>query len=438
VAINQQMGVAQSLIGYITTSIFNSTSRGIVFVNSLRTGQQWAPNYIFYHAKLSSQEQEEAIDSWHGTGSQWIVGTTALLHGVDLPYVDCVIFVGEQWGMMDFVQGAGRAGRRGQESVIYLLHGGTYPTPENAIDTKQMVALQAMTGDSHGCHRKHISTCMDGKAVRCRDLTGAQLCGICDPHHPHVTELDNTPKLPTSHNPSRIQFPSHHTHEIQPIEATTPPTTSSHPRPIPVSAVAGATPSILRQSANLQAQANARAQTATGVAKCLEILSPYCPICWMEGNKKLQPATHAEKMQECSRVGTFTTPPPYNQGYFIWKRSWKFELALKFDTFCAMPTDIVSVHGSHAGANFGVRCPYANIQYSTAWVIFHREDLFSHMAKDLSYTGKGGTAVSDPQSRQAYRDWLCQLNPHKFSWNLMDVFLWGWRYRDGITKNTKA
>ena len=125
VPIKQQMAVAQSIITYIT-STFTESSQGIVFVNSIDSGKLWEPNYPFYHAKLDVQLQENTINLWDGTESKWIIATTALLHGVDIPCVDCIIFVDDQWGMVDFIQGAGHAGRGGQQSVIYLLHGGGY------------------------------------------------------------------------------------------------------------------------------------------------------------------------------------------------------------------------------------------------------------------------------------------------------------------------
>lgn len=191
----------------------------------------------------------------------------------------------------------------------------------------------------------------------------------------------------------------------------------SHPAPTP--SPVGPTLALLKES------------TRT-VIEHLEALSQYCPICWIEGNKSLQPTSHAEMMQKCQQAGTFSRVPAYNTGYFDWKRGWVYELAPKFDTFCAMPTNIVQNYGCHKNFPLGKRCPYANIQYSTAWIIFHRSDLFPKMAESLGYSGEGGREKSDDTSRSEYRSWLCKLNLQRERWNLMDVFLWGWKHCGGV------
>jgi hypothetical protein len=431
VKISQWMRVVQSLINYATAHILSSTSKGIVFVDNIDLVKEWATEYPFYHAKLTAESQEEIISSWKAPGSQWIIATSALLHGINNRYVDCIIFVGRYWGMIDFVQGAGRAGRREQKSVIYLLHEGSHLPLGDLHDVKQVVTLQRMVTDQSCCHRNYISTCMDGKTVSCKDLDNAQPCGVCDPQHAHVTGLD---QILTSSN--LCTYPTPQTPSYSPPSLSTPLAIPSAGRLIPISVIGGATPAILKQSTMARAQENARIQSAKIVAEYLEILSGHCAICWMEGNPILQPVTHLEEMRNCTQAGTFQKTPPYNTGYFKWKLGWKFELSPAFDTFCAMPTDVVHAYGSHSGAPLRKRCPYANIQYSTAWVIFHRSDLFPRMAEALGYTGSGGTDASDEISRELYKQWLCQANQKKVSWNLMDVFFWGWNYRNGIENNT--
>lgn len=58
-----------------------------------------------------------------------MVSTTTLVHGVDYPWVDAIIFLECPFGLYNFVQGAGWAGRSGQESFVTVLHNGVPSVP---------------------------------------------------------------------------------------------------------------------------------------------------------------------------------------------------------------------------------------------------------------------------------------------------------------------
>ena len=104
--------------------------------------------------------------------------------------------------MISFIQGAGRAGRRGQHSVIYLLCGGRHDPVNEEVDFEQRQSLHAMVRDPCSCHRMHISGYMDETQVQCKDLTGAQLCDHCDPRD--VSEYMTT--IPSHQTPPTISY----------------------------------------------------------------------------------------------------------------------------------------------------------------------------------------------------------------------------------------
>ena len=85
--------------------------RGIIFVRSLKKLEKTSASSPFtirtYHGHMSDEQKGEQLDAWISDRdpAKWIVSTTALLHGVDYPRVDAVIFAESPFGLYDFVQG---------------------------------------------------------------------------------------------------------------------------------------------------------------------------------------------------------------------------------------------------------------------------------------------------------------------------------------------
>jgi len=75
-------------------------------------------------------ERDQQLTGWLSEGSpkKWMVATTALLLGVDYPRVDAVVFLESPYGVYEFVQGTGRAGRSGQKSLIAIVRQSPLPT----------------------------------------------------------------------------------------------------------------------------------------------------------------------------------------------------------------------------------------------------------------------------------------------------------------------
>ena len=58
---------------------------------------------------MLEEDKVSQLASWLSDDhpSRWIVSTTALLHGVDYPRADAIIFLDLPFGLYDFIQGAG-------------------------------------------------------------------------------------------------------------------------------------------------------------------------------------------------------------------------------------------------------------------------------------------------------------------------------------------
>lgn len=94
-------------------------ARVMVFVRSCADAEE-AAEYIgcsYYHREIGSTEEKEArLKQWieGGSGSPFLACTTAAGAGVDYPHVRWVVHLEDPYGLIDFTQESGRAGRDGE------------------------------------------------------------------------------------------------------------------------------------------------------------------------------------------------------------------------------------------------------------------------------------------------------------------------------------
>lgn len=105
-----QYDVIARLAYTLQTSIFQSHSRGIIFCRGVAEAQQLAQilDCLVYYSAMEDSARTESKKNWsegNTPGHQWIVATSAFIHGIDEPYVDAIIFCSLPWGMIEFVQG---------------------------------------------------------------------------------------------------------------------------------------------------------------------------------------------------------------------------------------------------------------------------------------------------------------------------------------------
>lgn len=174
---------AKSLI-YRATEELQGTQRGVIFTRykniAKKLGEELHIGVIT--ADVGSEEERNSIMlNWkRGTvGGGWIMGTKSLIQGIDYPDVRFVLFLESPFGMIDFVQGAGRGGRNGETCRVALLDFSPLEAPSEDIDIGCAREMSRWAANSDECRRVTISECMDGIRVDCRSLPGAQLCDIC-------------------------------------------------------------------------------------------------------------------------------------------------------------------------------------------------------------------------------------------------------------------
>lgn len=183
-------------------------TRGIIFFRTIKNMEEFADSCPFtvctFHGQMSDLQKDEQLNSWlsrKGPSTKWMLSTTALLHGVDYPLLNAVIFVGCPFGLYDFVQGAGRAGRSGQDALIVVLYSSIpHPLPsENQYGCR--IEMEKLVTDKK-CRRLGVSMVMDGESLPCSRVVGALLCDFCERRlHPIIEEAIKHPQQDTvSHN----------------------------------------------------------------------------------------------------------------------------------------------------------------------------------------------------------------------------------------------
>jgi len=180
------------LTSLLEATFFSPTSRGVIFCTSRDLVDDIATEFgnTKSHSHMESQQRAQIQEEWYfGTNRKWMVATTGFIHGIDHPNVDAIIFVDMPYGLMNFVQGAGRAGRDGQTAHVFLLNyhlSIIEPQSHFFLDGDAIIPGGQYARNITSCRRHIISEVMDGIRVSCDDLYGATKCDMCNPEDPLV------------------------------------------------------------------------------------------------------------------------------------------------------------------------------------------------------------------------------------------------------------
>lgn len=164
---------------------FHSQSRGIVFCTSIADCKSIAEaigvSATFYYS--DNQDNQKNLANWKAGKAPVIVSTSALIAGLDYGYVDYILFAKTPYGMIDFVQGAGRGGRMGRACYVVLIDDGFYSKiGNNDTDYKCVSELTSWCKDSSKrCLRSGIGKVMNGIAQSCTEISEAEKCALCYP-----------------------------------------------------------------------------------------------------------------------------------------------------------------------------------------------------------------------------------------------------------------
>ncbi|KAH9011295.1 hypothetical protein EDB84DRAFT_1445251 [Lactarius hengduanensis] len=145
------------------------SDRGIIFVRRREDVEnicsmyllKYGNNWLGYHSTLSNLEEIDR--QWRHGVSFWIVATSSLMNGVDYGDVVNVIFFEPPFGLLDLVQGGGRAGRRGEKSYVIVLQSDKLTeAPQEEKDYQQIGALNEWLTNGR-CRRGVIGSKLDGE-----------------------------------------------------------------------------------------------------------------------------------------------------------------------------------------------------------------------------------------------------------------------------------
>jgi hypothetical protein len=131
----------------------------------------------YYHARAA--DNEERLKAWLERGGL-IVATSALGTGVDFLGIVFTLHVDIPYGMIDFAQESGRAGRAGEDvdSVVLVEEGKAerqLASGKAAIDESIMCEFVTTAG----CRRRVMGLYLDNKETGCADDSSVANCDRC-------------------------------------------------------------------------------------------------------------------------------------------------------------------------------------------------------------------------------------------------------------------
>jgi superfamily II DNA helicase RecQ len=126
-------------------------------------------------------QREEGFQAWLRGESPYIVATSALGTGIDVPGITHVIHFGAPYSIIDYAQEAGRAGRAGERvEAVIVVEERDWPTE----DPKREATLELKTREvnalirTSGCRRSVLGRCLDNDLRDC-DRIDAVPCDNC-------------------------------------------------------------------------------------------------------------------------------------------------------------------------------------------------------------------------------------------------------------------
>ena len=374
--------------------------RGIIFVRSLAKLNTASASSPFpactYHGKMADNVKDEQLRDWFSDGNdtRWMISTTALLHGVDHPRVDAVIFVESPFGLYDFVQGAGRAGRRGQECLVAVLYSKPPPEMDGENPHGCRWEMGRVLGD-RACRRASISKVMDGGEQSCSQLVGSLPCDFCEGHLGDLvaSAIKNSPQTPT-----QTDSPSSHF------------TPQPPPRPPSSALLTGFT---------AQENASARKKHAQSAKEAMELFGG-CFVC------RIKSSSHDACHDTCGNSGAsgcawdHHTPYrcasfPHRTGWMDWRKHHiKWPKVPSRCHFCGLPNTITG--GGHQDGWPG-KCKFSDTAITAAWHILNTPPLLNDLKAELHFRPEGDVRVS-------FATWLTGFESESEEARLLSVFLW--------------
>lgn len=432
--------VVIDLAQLVEKDLWTEASRGIIFCLSRAEVDDIAKSFrdTKSHSDMEKSDRLEQQERWREglPGHHWMVATTGFIHGIDHPSVDTVIFVEMPYGLNNFVQGAGRAGRSGRTAHVFLLqHCTTFIQPPiNDIDTGAVAAGVEFVENISDCRRTVISNIMDGLPVCCGDLYDAVKCDNCDPNHPMILASKKL-LLPVRENsPDYDQGGFDDTTlgslDLAILDSTqgsspslsSAPTTSIYPK--------SNTSLLLDQAIYLKFKEDKKAKVAalTDLTKAVGGIldgnhTRYCIICWVWKKTRVpKTLTHQYFINCKTREDGFIN---HGIGWIKLKKKFVFE-NYQYCWKCGLPQG-ESTPATHPIFKRSVilECPFDDLAILLIWYIIHTEDVWKKAC--LAFPELKRTMPLEELTQ-----WLKKEKPHMF-YNGLELVIWFWvTYKDTL------
>ena len=134
--------------------------------------------FCYCHSSMSEEERSQQVSDFVKGKKPFMVSTSVLGAGYDFPNVDWVIHLDMAYGLTDFLQESGRAGRKpGRRGFSYIL---TTPRDQKEWkgDTEEKGHMRAYLREDF-CRRRHFHLHFNQKLIEnCQP--GEVACDLCE------------------------------------------------------------------------------------------------------------------------------------------------------------------------------------------------------------------------------------------------------------------
>ena len=439
---------------------FDTNSRGIIFCRSVNQVEIVAKKFggCRSHAGMEDEDRLQAFDNWLSGSAKWMVATTGFIHGIDYGWVDGIIFLELPYGLMNLVQGAGRAGRKGRPAHVFLLHSSNqaYPMgPNSDLDRTCYVEGVKYLKNTTECRRSIITRVMDGVGVGCRDVFNALPCDICEPNSEMVAA---SKALVVEKRRGQQSFSSFNTSSLYSSSSLLTPggqmksqgentssssslNTGSLHYGSTMSTSGGQTPASERAGTTSQPAARpekpgkgstsisilmdthyAKNQAATLVAK-VEIISRvtamlkgHCAVCWAWKRKLTARTKEHKPFIDCNDSGETVH---YKYGWIDFKKLMRGPLGrYRYCYNCGLPQgNLLPTSHSSFKQGAGVQCPLNDFAFLVLWHIYYHEETWEEACREFPEVGR-------IMKIDEFKGWVAQSQGGDRFWNGLELVIW--------------
>lgn len=190
---DNQLELTVKLAKLLESAVLKPDSHGLIFSPSRKTCESvsQALECELHHSKRRNDDNQISLKKWiEHKGSPWMSSTPGLSQGLNLAYIDAIIFVGYPYGLIDMVQGCGRGNRNGRPCYAVVIDTKDESWREENAESDASYndncnpEMVQWCQSNTRCHRWIIQQTMDGEGKIYKDIPGALSCEKCNPHDP--------------------------------------------------------------------------------------------------------------------------------------------------------------------------------------------------------------------------------------------------------------